>query len=345
MPARDIVVIGGSSGALEALRTIVTGLTPDFPAAVFVALHTSPEGPGLLPQIITRASRLDARFPRDGERFTHGRVYVAPPDRHLILKRDYVRVTRGPRENRFRPAVDPLFRTAAVAHRNRVIAVILSGGHDDGAVGVGMIKSFGGIAIVQDPAEANTPGMPEAAIRHAAVDHIVPSGGIAALLQVLTQESVEPMEVEMSEEVPQDVAEVGGHMIHHSRDLGAPSPFTCPDCGGTLWQSRDGDIFQFQCHIGHRYSGDSLVSAQDDALDQALWSGLRALEESSELRRRMARHARARGMDVIARNYDDQAAESELRATVIRRVLMPERNGKEEAKTATPVASPSGTRS
>jgi two-component system chemotaxis response regulator CheB len=261
MPARDIVVIGGSSGALEALRAIVIGLPADFPAAIFVTLHTSPEGPGLLPQIIRRISRLESRFPSDRESFRRGCVYVAPPDRHLLVKRDYVRVTRGPRENRFRPAVDPLFRTAAVAHRNRVIGIVLSGGQDDGAVGAGIIKSVGGIVIVQDPSEAMATGMPEAAIRHVNVDHIAPGREIAALLDMLTREPLEEMEAVMAEDIPEDIAEVGGHKIHHAKELGPPSPFTCPDCGGTLWQSQDGDLFQFQCHVGHRYSGDSLVSA------------------------------------------------------------------------------------
>lgn len=326
MPSRDIVVIGGSSGALEALRVIVSGLGPDLSAALFIAVHTAPQAPGLLPQILTRSGPIDARFPRDRERFAPGRLYVAPPDRHLLVKRDRVRVTRGPRENRFRPAIDPLFRTAAVAHRKRVIGVLLSGGQDDGVVGLALIRHLGGVTIVQDPGDALAPAMPEAAIRHLPVDHVVASRDIAALLWRLTQESVPALEADVSDDPePQDIAEVGGHAIHGRTKPGQPSPFTCPDCGGTLWQSVDGELMQFQCHVGHRYSGDSLISAQDDSLDQALWSGLRALEESAELRRRMASHARTRGMDQMARTYDEHAQESETRANVIRRVLMPER--------------------
>jgi two-component system chemotaxis response regulator CheB len=324
MPSRDIVVIGGSTGALEGIRTILSGLRPGFPAAIFVAVHTAPEGPGLMPEILGRAGSLPVSFPQDCDRLTPGQVYVAPPDRHLLVKRDHVRVTRGPRENRFRPAVDPLFRTASAAHGNRVIGILLSGGLDDGVVGLGLIRNHGGVTIVQDPDEALAPGMPEAAMQHLPVDHVLSSREIAPLLWELTREPVPSLEVEMADE-PQDIAEVGGHLIHHAKDVGAPSPFTCPDCGGTLWQYQDGGLMQFQCHVGHRYSGDSLVSAQDDHLDQALWSGLRALEESAELRRRMARHARNRGMEAIATTYDEHAQESELRANVIRRVLMPER--------------------
>ena len=341
MASRDIVVIGGSSGALEALRAFVGHLGPDFPAAIFIVIHTSPDSPGLLPQILNQSGRLPARFPDDGERFGPGRIYVAPPDRHLLLKREFVRVTRGPRENRFRPAVDPLFRTAAMAYGRRVVGIVLSGGQDDGAVGLAFIKRHGGVAVVQDPETALVPGMPEAALRHVAVDHVAGLHQLPGLLARLTSEPIPSVEAEMPDELPRDIAEVGGHAIHHAKQLGPPSPFTCPDCGGTLWQSQDGEMLQYQCHVGHRFSGDSLIGAQDEALDQALWTGLRALEESAELRRRMARHARERGLVAIARNYDEHAEESEVRAGVIRRVLMPEAQGEGDENTA-PVSGRSG---
>jgi two-component system chemotaxis response regulator CheB len=323
MPGRNIVVVGGSMGGLEAARTLLGGLPHSFPASVFIVLHTAAQSPGFLAQILARSTTLPCGYPEDLDPIRAGHVYIAPPDRHLLVKRGHIRVTRGPRENRFRPAVDPLFRTAAVAHQRRVIGVVLSGGQDDGAVGIGMIKSYGGLALVQDPHEAVAPGMPQAALRQADIDYTLPIAEIPRMLDRLVREPVEQPEVSMTEREPRDVAEVGAHNIHRM-DRTPPSPFTCPECGGALWESRHGALLQFTCHIGHRYSGDSLVEAQTEELEQALWAGLRALEESSELRRRMADHARERGMVVIATSYDEHANESEQRASLIRRVLMPE---------------------
>jgi two-component system chemotaxis response regulator CheB len=233
-----------------------------------------------------------------------------------------MRVTHGPRENRFRPAVDPLFRTASPAYGRAVIGVVLSGGQDDGALGVGAVQQRGGLAIVQDPGEAVAPSMPMAAIRHITADHVLPvvemADVIAAAARRLSRQHAAPVT-----DVPADIAEGGTHAIHHADRLSPASPFTCPDCGGTLWQSQEGEILQFQCQLGHRYTGDGLVGAQSDAIEQALWVGLRSLEESAELRRRMARHAEAHGMTAIASSYERHAYDFEHRAAVIRRVLMP----------------------
>jgi two-component system chemotaxis response regulator CheB len=324
MPGRNIVVVGGSLGGLEAARTLLAGLPEDLPASIFIVLHTAARSPGLLDRILARATSWPVRYPDDGEAFAPRHIYVAPPDRHLLVKRSIVRVARGPRENRFRPAVDPLFRTAAVAHRRRVIGIILSGGQDDGAIGLGMIKAQGGLAIVQNPLEALAPGMPQAALRHVAVDHTLAVAEIAGVLDGLVREALAEPELIMRRAEPRDAAEIGGHSIHDQRRQAPPSPFTCPECGGALWESHDGDLLQYTCHIGHRYSGDSLEQAQTEEMEQALWAGLRALEESAELRRRMAMRARGRGMDTIASSYDEQARDSEQRATLIRRVLMPE---------------------
>jgi two-component system, chemotaxis family, protein-glutamate methylesterase/glutaminase len=323
MPHRNIVVVGGSTGAMEALRTLLSGLPADFPGAMFVALHSSPQSPGVLDRILQRASRLPVEYATDREPIRPGRVLLAPANRHLLLKPRDVRTTTGPRENRFRPAVDPLFRTAAVAHGPRVIGILLSGGLDDGAAGLGLIKQHGGRAIVQDPGEALAPSMPLAAIRHVAVDHVISIGAMAELLGRVVQEPVEEKVPSMDRPEVRDIAEGGAEAIHHADALGPPSPFTCPDCGGTLWEFRNGDLVQFQCHVGHRYSADALATAQTESLDHALWTALRALEETAELRRRMANRAHDRGMAALAASYATQAEESESRARLIRRVIMP----------------------
>lgn len=318
-----IVVIGGSSGALEALRVVAAGLPPDLEAAVFVVIHTSPNSPGVLDRILSRAGLLPARYAVDGEPIVAGRIYVARADRHLLIGHGRVRLTRGPRENRFRPAVDPLFRTAAAAYGSAVLGVILSGGQDDGATGLGMIKTRGGLAIVQDPADAVAPGMPTAAISHVAADYIVPAADMSAVITRVVRDRIRK-EAAMKPGERRDVAEAGAHDIHRADALGPPSPFTCPDCGGTLWQSQSGELVTFQCHVGHRYAEGSLDAAQAEALDHALWAALRALEESAELRRRMARHAFDRGMKGIGDTCAEQAVESERRALAVRAILMPE---------------------
>jgi two-component system chemotaxis response regulator CheB len=343
MQGQAIVVIGGSSGALEALRTIVGALPKDLDASFFVTLHTSPGSVGVLDQVLSRLRTLRAEYPDDMAPIQPGVVYLAPPDRHLLVKRNHVRVTRGPRENRFRPAVDPLFRTAAAAYGRRVIGIVLSGGLDDGAAGLGAIKHAGGVAIVQHPGEALVPSMPEAALRHIDVDHVLRASDIPDVVTRLIRDCPEAEDHAMTGTPRDDPAEAGAHDIHHADQMGPPSPFTCPDCGGTLWQSSEGQVLQFHCHVGHRYSSDSLLGAQDDALEQALWTALRALEETTELRRRMARRAHDRGMPVISASYEEQAHETEERAHTIRRVLMPAARGHVVARDAAPSPSEKAT--
>jgi two-component system, chemotaxis family, protein-glutamate methylesterase/glutaminase len=325
-----IIVVGGSNGALDALRTMMGALPMDLAAALLAVVHTSPTALGYLDRVLARAGRLPVAYANDNEPIRDRRLVLAPPDRHLLVKPDHLRVTRGPRENRFRPAIDPLFRTAAAAYGARVVGVVLSGALDDGAMGLGMIKSRGGIAIVQDPDDAVTPAMPEAALRHVQVDHVAAAGDIARLLVELAGSGRRLVrgvrrgegEVQVEAYVPTDPAEGGDHGIHTRRE--PPSPFTCPECGGALWESADGNMLEFRCHVGHRYTGEGLVGAQGEAVEQALWAGLRALEEASELKRRMARRAHDRGMRTTGIAYDEQAREAEQRADMVRRVLMPD---------------------
>jgi two-component system, chemotaxis family, protein-glutamate methylesterase/glutaminase len=324
MASSSIIVVGGSIGALEAVRTIAAGLRSDLSAAIFVVIHTSPDSPGVVDRILTRAGPMPAHYAVDGEPITPGRIFIAPPDRHLLVHGGFVRVTRGPREHRFRPAIDPLFRTAAESYRG-VIGVILSGGLNDGIAGLAAVKRTGGVSIVQDPDDAFAPALPEAALRHADADHVLPARAIAPKLSDLVRTHSQIVGVTMATPPHRrDPAESGADDIHRADELGPPSPFTCPDCGGTLWQYEEGELVQFRCHVGHRFTAESLNGAQSEALDEALWAALRALEESAEFRRRMAVRARDRGMAVIADTFAEQARESEARAVTIRRLLMPE---------------------
>lgn len=313
---RNIIVIGASAGGLEPLARIFEGLPRSLPAAVFVVVHSSPTGPGLLADLLDRRSPLTVRRARDGEEIRDGRGYVAPPDRHLILRGSTVHLSRGPRENGFRPAVDPLFRSAARAFGSRVVGVILSGGLDDGTAGLLHVKRRGGIAVVQDPDEALMPSMPQSALRYVDVDHRVRAAEIPDLLARLARDG-SGEEVDVAEPAPDEFErdELEGRL------MGDSTPFSCPECGGAL-RVDDGDrIEQYHCHVGHRFTSEALVHRHGEELEAVLWHALRALEESAELRRRMAGRARRMSLGGIAERYDEQAAAETRRADLIRRAI------------------------
>jgi two-component system chemotaxis response regulator CheB len=288
---RNIIVIGASSGGIDALRTIVRSLPANFSASVFVVLHVSPASPGILDEILTRAGELPAITPGDGERIQPGRIYVAPPDRHMLIEPGIVRLTRGPRENRFRPAVDPLFRSAAQTYGPRVIGVVLTGDLDDGTAGLWAVKRLGGTAIVQDPGDALYPSMPRSAMSHVKVDYCVPIEEIAPLLVSLT---IDTSEREGALKVPDEIQiEVRIAKEHTALDagvmkLGEPSIYVCPECNGVLLQLNEEDRPRFRCHPGHAYSVESLMAAIQEGVEDALWNAVRCLEENILLMRQLA---------------------------------------------------------
>ena len=323
MANRDIVVVGGSAGALEALKALLPALPGDLPAAVFVVVHIGATPHSVLPEILSRAGPLPAQTAKDGARFEPGRVYVAPPDRHLLLDRGRIALRRGPRENLARPAIDPLFRSAAAEFGSRVIGVLLSGMLYDGASGLRAIKRCGGIAVVQaDPRYAE---MPRQALQTTEVDHRVPAAELGALLVRLVGEPAGP-----SPEVPEDVrfevrmaaGEQAG--IDGEERLGKLSPLTCPECGGSLWEIEDGPILRHRCHTGHAYNGTLLLAEQSERIDRALWSALRAHEERAALLRRHAEHARARQASGEASRWDELAAEHDQHGQSIRQLVIRE---------------------
>jgi two-component system, chemotaxis family, protein-glutamate methylesterase/glutaminase len=328
----DIIVIGASAGGVPALTEICRALPRDLEAAVFVVVHTSPTSPGVLPQILDRSGPLSCSFPFDGQSIEMGRVYVAPPDHHMLLS-DAIHLTRGPKENGFRPAVDPLFRTAARAFGSRVVGVVLSGGLDDGTEGLLFIKQVGGIAVVQDPAEAAFPSMPASAIEAVEVDHVVTVKQMPVLLERLTHERAAQGAVVMAKDLPDEpeAAAVGDKGLKNKTMPGPPTPMTCPECGGSLWEISQGQrVTRFRCHVGHSYTPKGLLVTKSAEVESALWSALRTLEENAELRRRMAERAAEGKLNGVAQQYQRAAADAEERATVIRQVLMSEREGNGE---------------
>jgi two-component system chemotaxis response regulator CheB len=322
MPRRDIVVIGASAGGLPPLTTIIEGLPADFQACVLVVVHTRAGTNGVLPSILSRVSSLPVTFATDGDMLRRGHVYVARPDFQLIVTPRAVRVLRGPRENGFRPAVDPLFRTAARAFGARVIGIVLSGALDDGTYGLSVIKQGGGTAIAQDPDEADISSMPLSAIRHVDVDYVLRAGNIAPLLVQLTSEEAAGGQAmaqrkELEPQLPAEATEVAS-----MREMyGEPSALTCPECGGALWEIEDGRVVRYQCHTGHQFAPDSLQSEQRDGVDVALWNAVRVLEEHAELKMRMARRARDGGLTNVSAGFEEGARDAHQQAQQIRSVL------------------------
>ena len=324
MAKHDIVVVGASAGGVEAISAVVAGLPRDLGAAVLVVLHLS-RGRSVLPEILTRVGHLPAAHPQDGETLFHGRIYVAPPDHHMTLEGSKVRVQHGPTENGVRPAVDPLFRSAARTFGSRVVGVILTGSLDDGTAGMAAVKAAGGVTIVQDPSEAFAPSMPRSAADFVGVDHVLPLKEIPLLIDTLARETprratrdvqgphLTPMEADLGEEV---IA------VRPEDRPGRVSVYSCPECHGSLWEAEDGGILRFRCRVGHIYSPDSMLAAQTDSVDRALWAALRSLEERAAFTRRLAERARRRQHRGIADAFEQRASAAEEHAAVVKEMIL-----------------------
>jgi len=321
----NVVVVGASAGGVSSLMQLVANFPRDLEAAVAVALHVPEEAPSALPSILTRKGPLPATHACDGEPLEHGKIYVAPPGLHLLVKRRTVRTVNGPNENGHRPAVDPLFRSAARAHGHRVIGVVLSGSLDDGTAGLYAVKRHGGAALVQDPKDAMFDGMPTSAIEHVDVDFIGDTSALAAEIVRRTRLlDSEPAETDVSDDEADelDVVEMDRGAPDPDEWSAVPSEFTCPECHGSLFERQDGTIIRYRCRTGHAFSADTLAAAQSQGVEDALWIALRALEENAALLRRLAGRADDRGHVSTARRFASQAYGVEARAQIIRDALL-----------------------
>lgn len=288
-------------------------------------MHTSPESPRVLANAISSAGPLPAKYASDGEAFKPGHIYIAPPDEHLLIEPGIIRLTRGPKENRFRPAVDPLFRSAAGSYGPRVIGIVLTGGLDDGTVGLQAIKRLGGTAIVQDPTEAYAPSMPISALRHVAIDHSVPLSGMGSLLRDL---SGRPARQEGVAEVLEDI-KIEVRIAREERaidagveKLGDPSCFACPECHGVLLKLKVEEPERFRCHTGHAYTLDSLMADISEKTHDTLWTAVRSLEEEAMLMRHLARHLEDANNNSRTKELMTRVREIEARAEVVRQATM-----------------------
>ena len=318
-PHRDLVVIGASAGGLPALRTVLGDLPAELPMAVLVVVHSSPDNPGGLAEVLNRHSTYPVSYARDGAEISYGHVHVAPPDFHLTTDDGRLAVRHGPRENRFRPAVDPLFRSAAESHGERVIGVVLSGSLDDGTHGLAVVKSHGGVAIVQSEEDALVPHMPVSAAQAVAVDHVIPASRMAAVIAGLVGK---PHRVaRRSKEARSREKRAAGDPPPPSDPTRVPTVLTCPDCGGALWELEDHGRLRYRCHVGHGLTAEGLARAQNDGVEESLWRASRALAEHAELRRRMAARARKGRLGALASGWEREAEESERRGEEIRSLL------------------------
>jgi two-component system, chemotaxis family, protein-glutamate methylesterase/glutaminase len=323
MPSYDTFVIGASAGGVEALIRLVGQLPAKLPAAIFVVVHFPPTAHSALPQILSRKGELPAFHPQDGEAIEPGRIYVAPPDRHMLINGSFIHLSAGPRENSVRPAIDPLFRSAARSRGSRAVGIVLSGTLGDGSGGLQAIKSEGGLAFVQDPHEALYSGMPLNAIQQAQVDAVLKVDDLAQTIVSLSSSPViEGGTTVPSREVdPNRIIQKDFQEFEIGKDKNGHSVLTCPDCGGVIWEMHEGEVVSFRCHVGHAYSVDSFLFEQGSRLEGALWTAVRALEERASLLRRLSAMSANRSASLLEKRLAQQAEEVEQSADVIRRLL------------------------
>lgn len=328
---RDIVVIAASAGGIEVLRDLLSRLPGDLAASLLIVLHIPATSGGALASILNRAGPLPAAPARDGERLRPGRVYVAPPDHHMLVTDGWVQLSRGPRQNGHRPAADPLFTSAAAAAGPRVMGVVLSGTLDDGAAGAAVVERCGGLVVVQDPAESAYPGMPDAAL--AATEHplVLPIPGIAALIVQQSHQAVPPGGDAPGN--PGDPGHLGDVLMDQPKVIDTPpgewSGLTCPECGGPLHYSTWAQPGRYECRLGHGWSPASLFDGHSAAVEQALWVAALRLDERARLTQGMAEDAEKRGHALSAARFREAAREAEEALITIRALL-------ERLATATP---------
>jgi two-component system, chemotaxis family, protein-glutamate methylesterase/glutaminase len=320
---RDILVIGASAGGVEALTQLVRNLPGDLPAAVFVVLHVG--STSHMAEILDRAGPLPVANATSGDPVESGRMLVAPPGLHMLLHDSHVLLRRGPRENLARPAIDPLFRSAACSFGGRVTGVVLTGSLNDGTAGLRAIKRCGGIAVVQDPDDAAFPDMPLSALRHVEVDFKLPIAAMAELLLKLTAEPAgETPAIPPDIRVETAIAAQEPATMQKDDQLGSPSEFTCPECHGALWEINDGDVLRYRCHVGHAHTAEVVLDAKDTESENALWAVLRSHQERAALARRMASRAKGALAAQLQKRADEYDEDAVLVRQMINRLSVPQ---------------------
>jgi two-component system, chemotaxis family, protein-glutamate methylesterase/glutaminase len=317
---QKVLVIGASAGGLNAVKELIAQVDRDFPVPVLVVLHISPDiSSDVFLNVLNRSCTLKCMIPKDGDALRAGYLYLAPADHHMMIGSDQkILISKGAPENRSRPSIDPLFRSAALAFGNGVVSLLLSGYLDDGTAGMQVIKRCGGLCIVQDPDDAEFPDMPRNALSNVEVDHVVPLKDMGVLLRgLLDQDLGDPppipedimIEGRIAERVASDLASVNA--------LGDQVPFNCPGCGGVLWQVKTDPLLRFRCHTGHAYTSTTLLSEQNKKIEETMWVALRMFEERRNLLTTMADQNKGLGMRIAM----ERAKESQMHIDRIRTML------------------------
>jgi two-component system chemotaxis response regulator CheB len=321
MNRRDIIAIGGSLGAVDAVAQLCRDLPSDLAATVFIVIHVGAQGNNLLAGIFDAQSAISISTAVDGEVLRPGHAYVAPADHHFLVLDNRVRLGRGPRENLARPAIDPLFRSVAISYGSRAIAVVLTGLLDDGAAGLADVKRCGGVTVVQSPGDAVAPDMPLGALRGSDVDYRAPLADMAALLVKLAGEEAGPV-VEIPEDIKSEVQIALGRRSDAEiiAKFANPVPLSCPACGGVLSEVNRTPL-RFRCQVGHAYTADALAAEKEGTVDEAVRVALRILEERIVLSEKMAREARITGRTAAAASYERRISEFRDYARTLRQSI------------------------
>jgi two-component system, chemotaxis family, protein-glutamate methylesterase/glutaminase len=318
-----VVVIGASAGGVPALTTFVSGLDADLPAAVLVVLHVPADRPSLLPRILERAGPLPAVHPEDREPLLAGRIYIGPPDHHLLIADGLVRVTRGPWENGYRPSIDALFRSAARWHTSRVVGIVMSGALNDGVAGLAAVEKFGGVPVVQDPADASVHEMPERCLEAVPAAKVLPVSEIALFVNEVVRSDPPPRfpSPEVAPEYPDLAAAQGTRPAVELTDA-EPAALVCPDCGGSMFTVQDDAVLRFRCWVGHGWTAAALEQANGRALEEALWAAVRVLEEKQVVQQRLVSRAAARGRTSVVERIEAERAGQERLIHTLRDAIM-----------------------
>lgn len=321
MGGNRIIVIGASAGGVRALQVLAAQLPAGLPAPILAVQHIG-SNPSILPRLLMKNGRLPASHATDGQPIQSGHIYVAPPDCHMLVEQGAIHLVRSPKENHTRPAIDPLFRSAAVSWGPAVIGVLLTGLLDDGTAGLQAIKRCGGIAIVQDPGDAESSSMPSSAIRYVEVDHVVPLTAMGELLTSLAIAPIQPTPTLEAQVVHENDILLGkGNFMEHLEAIARPSTYVCPDCSGSLWELEGTKPKRYRCHTGHGFTLRSLTHAQGEATDMARWSGFRALQEKELLLKSLAgSHREAKDLGEAAR-LDEEARRIASHAELLRDMI------------------------
>lgn len=302
--ARDIVVIGASAGGVEALISLVKSFSADLPAAVFIVLHVPPGSQGLLASILRRNANLPTSFPENGEPIRQRHIYVAPPDKHLLLRRSKIILSSGPTHNRHRPGIDPLFKSAAKHMGRRTIGIILTGFLDDGSEGLAAIQNAGGYTIVQDPKDALVPFMPRHALSRIRPDICLPLQQIGPHINEICRQLLPERNI-----------------LNNEEESSTPTTITCPECHGVINEIHASAGTRYECQVGHSFTPQGLLDAQSDDLEHALWAAVRSLEEGASLSRKLAEKAGSNNRPTAAKQYRENANHRSQHAKILRELL------------------------